>query len=989
MDSGSEPRDDLAKSVFLGALEIAATSDRLPYLDRRCGDDAALRAEVETLLLHHAGLGDFLERPAPGAPTGREAISRPPAEGPGAAIGPYKLLQAIGEGGMGTVYMAEQERPVRRRVALKLIRPGMDSRPVLARFEAERQALALMDHPNIAKVLDAGTTDESRPYFVMELVKGVPITAYCDANRLTPRQRLELFVPVCRAIQHAHQKGVIHRDIKPSNVLIAPYDGRPVPKVIDFGVAKATGPRLTEATLFTEFGAVVGTPEYMSPEQAELNQLDVDTRSDIYALGVLLYELLTGTTPLRRERLRETPLLEVLRIIREEEPPRPSTRLSTTEELPAIAANRGLEPRKLSGLVRGELDWIVMKALETDRNRRYETSGSFAADVQRYLDDDPVQACPPSAWYRFRRIFRRNKTVLGVLGLVLFFIILVGVGAGWAVRDRTARRSKLNLEVGHALDEAAKAREQALTLTDNPALWRAALAEAASDLKRAQGLAAQDGAALEPATRERQRALQALLDADEADRRFAGRFEEVLFKGYEDRITATKVEIAFAAQEEAFRRYYGIVFGVTPVEDAATILKQRPPTIRDLLWGALDICLQHVPKGDAQARPWLMAVLEAADTGPWRKRAREAVRAGDWKAFEQVFEEAVAARQPPPLLDWLIAKSPEDSPIHLKLLRRFRQAYPGDFWANHSLAGYLHHSLSRPDEAIRYYTAALALRPHNPVACANLGIALRATGDLDGAIGAYREALDGHPDYAVAHELLGLVLEEKGDSDGAIAELREVTRLRTSVRDHGLLGNMLARKGLSDEAVASYRRAIELDPQGVIVRCNLGAVLLEKKGRLDEAAASYQEAMACCRRAIRLNPADGDSLNNLAWILVTCPHVPLRDPAVGVKLARKAVELVPNQGAYWNTMGVAHYRAGNWNEAVAALTRSVRLRGGGDSDDWFFLAMAHWRLGEREKARRWYDQGVQWMDKHRPKGRELGRFRAEAAELLKVDSEKG
>jgi eukaryotic-like serine/threonine-protein kinase len=341
-----------------------------------------------------------------------------------AAVGPYKLVEVIGEGGMGTVYLAEQTEPVRRQVALKVIKAGMDSRQVVARFEAERQALALMDHPNIATVLDGGATPDGRPYFAMEIDQGVPITAFCDDRRLTPRERLELFVPVCRAVQHAHQKGVIHRDLKPSNVLVALYDGRPVPKVIDFGIAKAAGQPLTERTLVTGLGAVVGTPEYKSPEQAELNQLDVDTRSDVYSLGVLLYELLTGTTPLQRKRLGEAALLEVLRLVREEEPPRPSTRLSATDELPSIAARRGVEPRRLSGLVRGELDWIVMKALEKDRGRRYETATGFAADVQRFLAGDAVLAVPPSAGYRLRKFARRNKARAAaavLLGTVVAF----------------------------------------------------------------------------------------------------------------------------------------------------------------------------------------------------------------------------------------------------------------------------------------------------------------------------------------------------------------------------------------------------------------------------------------------------------------------------------------------------------------------------------------------------------------------------------------
>src|SRR5207302_229801 len=294
----------------------------------------------------------------------------------------------------------------------KDIKPGMDSTTVLARFEAERQALALMDHPNIAKVLDAGTTEMGRPYFVMELVKGIPITKFCDENHLTPKERLELFIPVCQAIQHAHQKGVIHRDLKPSNLLVALYDGKPVPKVIDFGVAKAVGQPLTEKTLVTGFGNIIGTLEYMSPEQAEINQLDIDTRSDIYSLGVLLYELLTGSTPFSKKDLKKAGMLEMLRVIREEEPSKPSTKLSTAEGLPTLAANRGTEPAKLTRLLRGELDWIVMKALEKDRRRRYETANGFAMDVQRYLADEPVLAGPPSAWYRLRKFVRRNRVRL-------------------------------------------------------------------------------------------------------------------------------------------------------------------------------------------------------------------------------------------------------------------------------------------------------------------------------------------------------------------------------------------------------------------------------------------------------------------------------------------------------------------------------------------------------------------------------------------------
>jgi serine/threonine protein kinase/tetratricopeptide (TPR) repeat protein len=434
-------RTERAKEIFLDALEIGSAEGRRAFLDQACGDYAALRGEVEGLLAHHPQVGSFLDSGAQGLPI---MIGNSSDEGPGCVIGPYKLLQQIGEGGMGVVWMAEQTQPVQRKVALKVIKPGMDSRQVIARFEVERQALALMDHVNIARVFDGGTTEQGRPYFVMELVHGVPITKYCDDNHLTLRERLELFVPVCQAIQHAHRRGIIHRDIKPSNVMVTLYDGKPVPKVIDFGVAKATEQKLTERTLFTHYGTMVGTLEYMSPEQAEMSALGVDTRSDIYSLGVLLYELLTGSTPLTHKRMKEAAYAEILRMIKEEEPPRPSTRLSDSgEALASISANRHTEPAKLTKLVRGELDWIVMKSLEKDRERRYETTSSFAADVGRYLNDEPVQACPPSVGYRFRKFARRNKAAFAMASVMALALIAFAVAGAFAYRHQLAEQKRL------------------------------------------------------------------------------------------------------------------------------------------------------------------------------------------------------------------------------------------------------------------------------------------------------------------------------------------------------------------------------------------------------------------------------------------------------------------------------------------------------------------------------------------------------------------
>jgi serine/threonine protein kinase len=441
--------------IFKAAVKLPP-EQRAAFLDQACVSNHALRQEVESLLRAHEEAGSFLQS-HPDRPS-MTADHEPTAERPGSLIGPYKLLQQLGEGGMGVVYMAEQVQPVRRRVALKIIKPGMDSRQVVARFEAERQALALMDHQNIARVLDAGTTDNGRPYFVMELVHGVPVTKYCDENRLTPRQRLALFVPICQAVQHAHQKGIIHRDLKPSNILVTLYDGKPVPKVIDFGVAKAVEQRLTERTLFTQFGTVVGTLEYMAPEQAEKSALGVDTRSDVYALGVLLYELLTGTTPLERKRLRQAAYAELVRLIKEEEPPRPSLRLSSSgAALATISQQRGTEPARLAKLLRGELDWIVMRALEKDRTRRYESANAFARDVERYLNDEAVEACPPSAGYRLRKFARKNKKAFATAAA---FVVLLAAAA-LVSTVLAVRATRAEAEAVQARGEEAARRQEA------------------------------------------------------------------------------------------------------------------------------------------------------------------------------------------------------------------------------------------------------------------------------------------------------------------------------------------------------------------------------------------------------------------------------------------------------------------------------------------------------------------------------------------------
>jgi eukaryotic-like serine/threonine-protein kinase len=935
--------DHSARSIFLNALEENSAESRARYIDDACANDVQLRGRVAALLDAHVEIGSLPPEPEAVATRGM-----PPApEPPGTQIGPYKLREQIGEGGFGVVYVAQQSKPVRRKVALKIIKPGMDTRDVIARFEAERQALALMDHPNIAKVLDAGTTETGRPYFVMELVRGVPITEFCDDQKTSTRDRLRLFVDVCRAIQHAHQKGIIHRDLKPSNILVTLDDDRPIPKVIDFGISKALSQQLTENSAYTAYGQMIGTPLYMAPEQAQLTMRDVDTRSDVYSLGVLLYELLTGTTPFDKESLQTAGFDEMRRIIREVDPPRPSARISTlrAEMLSTVSGKRKIDPRKLSASLRGELDWIVMKALEKDRNRRYESASAFAADVGRYLADEPVQACPPSVWYRFRKFARRKKGSFAAAA-VLSLALLVAVGAiagslGWMARSRDARQSRIAGQVDVILHEVERLeREQK---------WPEALAVA----RRAEALTA-DGA--DEATGERVRqALRAL--------QFVAELEELRLR--ED-VGAGRGRYADAGRPRLYAaafRDFGVDVESLPAEQIAARLRVRP-TITVALAAALDDWARAGRRQALDQSKRLWALASAVDPDPWRVSVREASVADDVKSLLKLANARDTARQSPQS-QLLLASSlrrigkPEQA---LSLLERACEMHPGDFWIHHTLAQLNANGLPpRFEAAIRHSFAARAIRPQSASTWNNLGNILRSQKRLDEAIAAYKKSAEIDPKSSFPHNNLGNVQMDKRDWDAAIRHYRQAITLDpNNATPHNNLGAALARQKKLHKAVAAFRKAIELDSKYALAYSNLG-VVLHRQGKLNEAVASH-------RHAIKLDPKYAAAHNNLGLALVRQGKL-----HEGIASHRKAIELDPKVSNSHYGLGVALISAKKPREAVAAYRNAIALNPKAENA-WFGLGNALRATKDSDGAVVAYRRGLELHPKNAAAHFRLGRL---------------
>jgi serine/threonine protein kinase/Flp pilus assembly protein TadD len=948
------------RDIFIAALQKETPAQRQALLDEACAGRHGLREAVEGLLRLYATAGSFLEGPAlaPAAPgTFAETVTtaEAPAEaGPGTYLGPFKLIEPIGEGGMGTVWLAQQTEPVKRLVAVKLIKAGMDSRQVIARFEAERQALALMDHANIARVLDAGPTSAGRPYFVMDLVKGVPITRYCDEHHLTPRRRLELFLPVCQAVQHAHQKGVIHRDLKPSNVLVALYDGKPVPKVIDFGVAKAAGETLTEKTLVTGFGALVGTLEYMSPEQAEINQLDIDTRSDIYSLGVLLYELLTGSTPFTRKEMEEGGMLEMLRVIREQEPTTPSAKLSTAEGLPTLAANRGTEPARLTKLVRGELDWIVLKALEKDRNRRYDTASAFAADVQRYLDDQPVQACPPSAWYRFRKFARRNKAVLAnasVVALAVALVTLVSMAVVWSEKNDAVAARKLadekSREATSAQQSASEQRNLALETLNELTF---AVQEEIRESEQIRAMTGEQSEVRRVARQLRQK----VLDQAVAGLRRVQRSADNT-RALDESMAAARVRMGEiyhqAGQREKAQQQFQLA------RDLAKTWVSDPSRHARAAWA---LALAHRGLGDVRAA------------------------SGDVPAAQQHYEQSVQLLEPL-ATDLQMADARHDLAEGYQRLARLNSTLPNQARAREYYRKSLEHlepwAVANPDNVrvkMNLYDIYFKLGKLSEKTTAReyFGKALQVAQVI-----AYAnpERFEAQWDLWNVYSQLTRVSLELGELAAARDYRRKAVQLR-EVKFRGRLAQV-------------HRDVLALYDYFELAEITL------RMGDAAEARDCYEKALRVREAWAARDPANAKLRANLvqdyaklAWLLTTRPEANVRDPDRAVNLAKRAAGLAPEEGSVWKTLGVAHYRAGDWKAAVAALDKFLELRKGADAAVQLFLAMAHRKLGDHDEARKAYEQAVEWLEKNKEAlqknqvyAEELRRFRAEAEEVLELN----
>jgi tetratricopeptide (TPR) repeat protein len=969
----------VTEDTLLDLVRQMPEAERAALLNRACASKPELRERLEQLLRADQGptevpAADLAAMVSVAGPAGDlpcTASYHPSGPQPGFIIaGRYVLEQKLGEGGMGEVWVARQTEPVKRKVALKLIKAGMDSKAVLARFEAERQALALMDHPHIAKVLDGGLTPDRRPFFVMELVNGTPLTKFCDQARLGIRARLELFVPICLAVQHAHQKGIIHRDLKPANILVALADGKPLPKVIDFGVAKATGGKLTDESLATQFGAVVGTLEYMSPEQAGLSGTDIDTRADIYSLGVVLYELLTGLRPFDSKRLRSAPLAERARMIQEEEPSRPSARLATAEALPSLAAVRQAEPRRLMAALRGELDWVVMKCLEKQRERRYETANGLARDVQRYLADEVVEARPPSAGYRLRKYVRRNKGAVLAAGLVLL-ALLGGLGAVIAVQTR-ANRALADKNAALATEQAkVEARfelaQRAIGLfhtgvSEDMLLKNAELTELRTKLlKEAAGFYAD---------------LEKLL-AWQTDAKSRQALAAAYFQLGEltDKIGDKQEALAVHRKALALRRELAAAEGAH--------VEARLDVVRSLQKVGL---LLATTGDDAEALAALQELRELAERLE-TEYPTDAVRSVVAQSHQSIgsayyhmekLEEALTALRKALAIQQKLADA---SPAVTDFQR--------DLATTHQRIGVVLWRSHKPDEALKSSRQALAIQQKladaSPAvtelqlnlakALNNIGVLLRETGSPEEALAPYRKALaiqeklaEANPavtdlqfDLAKTHTNIGVLLWEMGSPAKALQVHQKTLVIRQKLVDahpgvnelqqflawnHNNIATLLRETGRPAEALQAQQKAlaiwqklVDAHPAGTGYQQDL-AMTHGRISTLLSRTAKPEEALQACRKALGIFESLADAMpditgfqNDLAlchcqlgWLLARQHRFAEALTAIDTGLAMsQKTGWAPGLGYSHAARGWALLRAGQPSKAAADLRQAVEL----------------------------------------------------------------
>ena len=971
---------DRAQTIFLNALEISSVEVRRAYVDAECRDDESLRREVDELLEHAERMGDFLGDEDAYTFDADFTTAEPITRVIGTEIGPYKIREKIAEGGMGSVYVAEQSEPVRRKVALKVIRPGLAGPSVVARFEAERQALAMMDHPNIARVLDGGSTEDGLPYFVMELVQGLPITEYCDQKRLTTRERLELFVDVCHAVQHAHQKGIIHRDLKPTNILVAEIDGKSVPKVIDFGVAKALHQKLTDQTVYTQFSQMIGTPLYMSPEQAGMGVVDVDTRSDVYSLGVVLYELLTGETPFDRERLKDATFDEMRRIIREEVPKRPSAMVSTlkAEAQSTIAERRGIDVRKLSGSLTSELDWLVMKALDKDRGRRYESANAMAADLQRFLGNEPIEAGPPTTAYRFKKFVQRKRGPLLVASLVTT-VILTGLltYSRWKWRQyQTQLQVKGDIEQNLSIADAAFTNGE-WDLADRK------LSEAKSRLEYSSENRSNMAAQVD--------AIETKIHKHQADLKRYVVFEQAVNQIW----TSTYYKDEFTGPVQHALGLFGVLNDkdwIRRLESSSLSALQKESVKQSAYELLILMAYEATPKSEG------MKYLESAESFYLptvafyiaRAQAFQAQKdneraAADRERIKQLTDSATA-------FDHFMAgqfasrakKDPEQAIQHYE---RALLVNPDHVRSLFFLANRLR-EVGREAEAIRVYQACLAIKPDLRVAWNNLGGLYHNSGKFSEALIAADRGIEAEPSRAMFWRNRGLCHSEMGNLDLALKDCEKAVELDPNDSSNYMMrGVVYAKQGKLDEAFEDFNKSIEIDAKNAMAFSNRGeahSMLGRTSEAIDDLSRSlvlFAELDAGIKRERNLVIANTENL--LAWLLITCADSKTRDPQRAIELATQANSRFPTPNAnVLSTLGVARYRVEDFDGAIESLEKAEELSPGQYSAlNGLYLAMAHAKLGQKAEAQQWYEKAVAWIDAHGADD-ELQRCRAEADQLL-------